>query len=204
MNRLYSLKLVFTPEVISSIMLIAFLLPLAVAVLFGRVFCGYICPASAIVNFNLKIQKKYFKRSPQYSGHGSGKWSTLHYVFFALTFTLLFLNPVFIQYVLPPAILQHAVSDFILFGGFSLWLMLFLVFIIFEIAQPAYFCRKLCPTGMMLTLLGKKRVVSLQYQKGVHCATNCHLCNEKCWLGLAPKNHATDSACDLCQRCVTV
>ncbi|RME90745.1 MAG: 4Fe-4S binding protein [Candidatus Hydrogenedentota bacterium] len=194
----------FVPEYWTWILAMSFLLPLLIAFLFGRIYCGYVCPMSTITHLHLRLRKRFKKAEPGYSATALKPLSTKRKIFISILFLVLFMNPILIAYILPPALMQHSVSDFILYGGFSLWgLMLCLVFI-FEWIKPAYFCRKICPTGLFLTFLGKYRRFSLVHVPHVKCEAGCHLCNEVCWLGLNPKTRENDPACDLCQRCVMV
>ena len=178
-------------------------LPLLFALFLGRVYCGYICPMSLIVSLNLRLQKKHLRRSPGFnpgysaSVRDSGPGRLKLFLLLGL-FLILALNPLLLQYVLPPAQMQHGLSDFILFGGLSLWSTLFFLTLLLEVFKPAYFCRKLCPTGLFLTFAPKKRLFSLAHKKGVACEKGCLDCNEECWLGLNPKANPDDEACDLC------
>jgi ferredoxin-type protein NapH len=201
---LYGVKNVFNGGFWSVTAVVALAIPLLFALLFGRMYCGYICPWSLIVNLNLKIQKKLFNRVPKSSAsmlNENSKWRRYYEIILLL---LIFTNPWVLQYLLPAALLQQGYSDWILFGSGAFWLIGLLGLLLFEIASPAYYCRNLCPSVLFLSWFGKVRYFSLGYAQHTKCDKGCDLCDEECWLGLNPKTKAQDAACDLCSRCVSV
>jgi ferredoxin-type protein NapH len=184
---------------------VSIFIPLLFVFLFGRIYCSFICPWSMISNFSIWINEKFFKRYPDLSSSISEKYIPIWKKYYTLILgTLILFNPIIIQYILPPAIIQNGWSDFILFGNVALWLIIFFILLIFEIIKPTFFCKMLCPTGIFLSIAGKFRVFQLGYIKKNKCDKDCVLCNEKCWLGIDPKINAKDSACDLCARCIKV
>lgn len=180
-------------------------LPLLIVLLFGRIYCSFICPWSMISNFSVKIHEKLFKKYPKFSASITEKYLPIWKKYYIIILgTLIFFNPILIQYILPPAIIQNGWSDFILFGDIALWLLIFFALLVFEVIKPTFFCKMLCPTGIFLSFAGKFRFFRLGYVKKNKCEKDCILCNEKCWLGIDPKINAKDSACDLCARCIKV
>ena len=200
-SAVYAVANLFHPDSWNIYLFFSFLVPLIVAMVFGRFFCGYVCPMSIIVSLNLKLQNRYFKRGSSVSASPVKQSPWVSWYLFSLI-AIVLLQPMLLQYILPPAIMQHAYTDFILFGQLTLWGLSFVLLFVLELARPAYFCRRLCPTGHFLNKLGKTRLVQIDYKPGVKCQSGCHLCNEACWLGLNPKGHADDPACDICNRCV--
>ena len=175
------------------------------ALLFGRIFCSFICPWSMIANLSLKLHFFLFKKYPKFSASLDNKFVPKWQKYYILILSVLLLfNPIFLQYILPPAIIQNGWSDYILYGDIALWLILFFGLLIVEFIKPTFFCRMLCPTGIFLSWVGRIRVFQLSYAKKTKCELNCVQCIDKCWLGLDPKVHANDSACDLCARCINV
>ena len=66
------------------------------------------------------------------------------------------------------------------------------------------YCTALCPTGAALSLLGRARPVHLTLDEPSACGRRCQLCDETCWLHLAPASGHPGPDCDLCMRCVAV
>ena len=194
----------FYPALWDIYMIFSFAIPLVFAVTFGRVYCGYVCPMSAIVSMNIKLQNKFFKRKIAQTSASPSKQPRWNSYFFYILLAAVFIQPLILQYILPPSAMQHAAADHILYGGITLWGVLLLAVLLFEFYKPSYFCRHLCPTGLFLNRLGEKRILQIGYVQGNKCDRDCSLCNDVCWLGLNPRGHADDPACDLCHRCVEI
>lgn len=198
------LKSIFNPSLLTWSLVTTFVFTFLLYFLFGRVYCSYICPVSVISNLNQKLQKKFLKRKANFYQSKilqyAKKYKTQYYVYGLL----IIFNPGLLQFLIPPALLQHTISDFILFGVYSSWLFLFFIFLIFEFIMPGYYCKYLCPTGLFLTLIGKFRFIKLGHTED-HCPKSCTNCVSECWLGLIPKqDRFKHPSCDLCHRCATV
>ncbi len=191
------LSRIFEPQTWGLVFMVTSVLVLFLALIFGRVYCGYICPMSLIASLNQKLQRKLFKRTVSYKTK-----SNLYYITFISIFIIMF--PLALQYLLPPALMQHAISDYILFGGLSLWAVILFLVLVFELILPGFYCQKLCPTGLFLSFIGLFSPVRLHFKKNVKCDKHCMLCLDNCWLGLKPKTVLNDPSCDLCHRCVSV
>ena len=183
-------------------MVSSFALPLAIALIFGRVYCGYACPMSLIVSANLRLQRRYRRQfKPTYSGspREAPDWS--RYLFYSILL-IAFAQPFLIPFITPPGLMQNGWSDMLLLGGFTLWTLLLLLLFVVEAIWPAYFCRRLCPTGQLLNRLATGRRFYLHHAPEIKCKTDCSDCIEACWLGLNPKGPIQDPACDMCGRCM--
>ncbi len=194
---------VLEPASWNWVFLTTLLIALGLALLFGRAFCGYICPMSLIVSTNLKIQRKFFGRKIKAQAPPGTMFKKKgRVVYMIVLFLLVITNPLVLQYLLPPAIFQHSVSDFLLWGGWTLWGALFLGLVVFELSKPGYFCRYLCPTGIFLSVVGKLKVFRLRHDSDLSCPKGCMQCMEECWLGLSPMARINDPRCDMCSRCL--
>ena len=194
----------FHPSVWNVYMAFSFAIPLAIALLFGRIYCGYVCPMSAVVSSNIKFQKKFFNRKITRTSASPLRQPRFRMYFFYAVMGLSLAQPMILQYLIPPSLMQNASMDYVLFGGLTFWTALLLLVLSFEAAMPSYFCRNLCPTGLFLNLPGEMRLLKIDYVSGNRCLQDCTLCNDSCWLGLNPRGHADDPACDLCHRCVEI
>ena len=194
---------VLHPQSWNWVFITTLIIALGIALLFGRVFCGYICPMSLIVSINLKIQRKLFGREIKAQAPAGTMFKNkVRVAYMAVLLLLIITNPLVLQYLLPPAIFQHSVSDYLLWGGWTLWAALFFGLIVFELSKPGYFCRYLCPTGIFLSVLGKLKVFRLKHDADMSCPKGCMLCMDECWLGLSPMARINDPRCDMCSRCL--
>lgn len=166
-----------------------FMLPLMLAVFFGRVFCGGVCPLGAIQELVLLRPVKVPRKLDRLLG--SIKYFYLGTaVFFALRpavdrdFLICRYDP-FVGFFR-----GDGPGHILILGGAILILAIF-------VGRP--FCRYLCPYGVLLSL------VSRVSWKGVKITPDreldCGLCAEACPYGAIEKMRAVRSSCLFCARC---
>jgi ferredoxin-type protein NapH len=182
-------------------------LPVGLTLVFGRVFCSWICPAG----FLFEIADSLRKRIPwtAKSQRTGTVWHGYKYVLLivGLIMSALVSMPL-LGMLYPPALLgreSHAMLDG-LFGaagiisltGISLFL--FVLLMVELLVSPRIWCRSLCPGGALYALLGKGRVVRVE--NDVNTCTHCAACIKACPMGLNPINDSTGLECDNCFICV--
>jgi len=176
----------------------SFLLPLLVALLLGRVFCGWLCIFGVVSRFVDGLRS----RLPLHPYEvGEQRW---------MRFVLLAVSTVAsawgLQHIAVHAIaylaLQHSIYGMWLLGGggalvgwvaglvvAGLWL------------GPNVYCATLCPTGAFFALMGRFRLVRVQLKDANACGPTCHSCDLRCWLSLHPSTGDAGADCDNCARC---
>jgi polyferredoxin len=171
------------------VVLAFFFLPLIAALLFGRVFCGGICPLGGIQDLVLLKPVQVPRRLDRALG-------ALKYVYLALA----------LWYAIRPAVSRDFIicrfDPFVGFfrqtghgymlitGGALLVLGMF-------VGRP--YCRYLCPYGAILNLLSRLswRGVTITPDKELDCG----LCNCSCPFGAIEKMRAVRASCLFCARC---
>ncbi len=175
--------------------IIFFFLPLLLALLFGRVFCGGVCPLGAIQEVVLLKPVQLPRRLDKALG-------TLKYIYlvvaiwFAAAVSLPLLPDVERDFIIcrfDPFVgfFRFAGSGGVLiFGGALLVLGLF-------VGRP--YCRFLCPYGALLAIVSRFawRGVTITPDKELDCG----LCTESCPYGAIDKMRAVRSSCLFCARC---
>ncbi|MCP4806108.1 MAG: 4Fe-4S binding protein [Proteobacteria bacterium] len=171
------------------------LLVLALHVLLGRVFCGYLCPYGTISRLVSRLRPTFAVQG------GLPRWLGYVVLAVALVAPMLGLSVVpWLPYAGVGAVLQGLV--------FGSWVPVAVVVGVL-LASDVFLwehgvCRSLCPSGALQTLVGRWRLLRLEPVRKVPCTGGCHLCAEVCWLGLDPRAGATGPDCDQCGRCIGV
>jgi NosR/NirI family nitrous oxide reductase transcriptional regulator len=166
-----------------------FVLPLAAALLFGRVFCSGVCPLGAIQE--LMVLKPIEVPARLDRALGGLKWV---YLGVALYFALL------------PAVER----DFVIcrydpfvglfrFTGAAWLLMVGGAFLVAGIFVGRPYCRWLCPYGALLSAFSRYawRPFSITPDRELDCG----LCQSACPYGAIEERRAVRTACFACGRC---
>jgi polyferredoxin len=162
---------------------------LLLTMLVGRVFCGWLCPLGGM----LALLNQLKNTAPP-------KWTQtlLPYRFPWLLFllALLFFGSGWAIYFSPFHLLTEELSRLSL--ATVPW-MLILVVLTGLLIFPRFWCVHICPTGLLLTLLSRWRILRA---KPPAACIHCGVCANICPTGAADPNNATTSAdCLLCGRC---
>lgn len=182
--------------------LLTALLPIVVTALLGRVFCGWICPASFIYELNetlsnwlrkagVPLGEKTFDRRLKYGVLGMGL------VLCIASGSVLFAG------IYPPAIVGREIYYAIAQAGFGAGAVFFLMTLLFDLLVARRgFCRYLCPGGALYSLLGRYRL--LRIQRDVSQCNDCQKCDAVCEFGLAPMTDGFGQECNNCSACIAV
>ena len=182
-------------------MLWSLLIPVAVTVLLGRVFCGWICPMNTLLEVVDKCRRllrfaEIRERDVRFSL--KTKYLVLSVVLGLVAVTA---TPV-IALFYPPAVLSREMH-LIVFGstiGIGTYLILAICAIELFVSKR-WWCRYICPGGALYSLLGRFRVIRV-----VRNETNCVKCGEcvrVCQFDLRPMLvQVTGMECTNCGSCV--
>lgn len=174
---------------------------LAVTLLFGRVFCGWLCPLGGLLALLHSLRLSAAKMGIGRSFHGAPPaWTTrlqsLRYPWLLFLLGLLALGSSWPIFLSPFHLLTEELS--LLWLGKIPWLLagvLLLGLLIF----PRFWCVYVCPTGLLLSLAAKGRKFPA---KPPETCTHCGACETLCPTGAAqPDSAATTADCLLCGRC---
>jgi ferredoxin-type protein NapH len=199
---------------ISTVLFLGAILPILITLIFGRVFCSWICPVGFFLELTDKLRglvalleikslNVRFKTRTKYVVLGIG-----------LLVALLGSVPV-LGYIYPPAIAGREFHSLVFglfdraesgrFGwsveGFS-WVIWVLVAIAaFEVLiSRRWWCRTVCPGGALYALMGSERRVRVQLNEP-NC-TGCVACVQACPMSLNPMKGKIGQECDSCGLCV--
>jgi|GEM_PF-42353 len=184
----------------SSVILLG--LVLVLAILFGPVFCGWVCPLGSAQEWVGRLGRKIFKKKHNhFIPHKLDKW--LRYLRFivlvwvvfvtARSATLLFAN-VDPYHALFTFWTKEAALPAVIILGVTLIASLF-------IERP--WCKYLCPYGALLGLFNKIRIFKIRRQPAT--CISCNRCSQVCPMNIdvAKQDKVTDFQCISCYECTS-
>lgn len=171
--------------------MLAPLVILAATLLFGRVFCGWLCPLGGLLALLQSLKGSGGSPPP-----GLTKLNGWRFPWLAFLLVILLLGSAWPLYLSPFHLLTEELSriwqqqiPWVLLTVLGLGILLF----------PRFWCVYLCPTGLLFSLVARLRLFRLQPPAAcIHCG----LCQKICPTGAAdPANRRTTADCLLCGRC---
>jgi len=191
---------------LSPTFFLGLILPIGLALCFGRVFCSGICPASLVFYVTSRIRRfvlRWFWLPNLRLGRGVA-WGVL---FGGLVLAFFYGHGIW-SLILPYLAMGQSLFHLIAFdntmaaGIVTATLTAFLVLVVADLLLGDHFvCRNLCPTGRLLGGIGKLAPVRVRRDADA-CIESCVTCTKMCPLGADPKlDRLVD--CSLCGECVS-
>ncbi len=180
----------------------AVILPLLLVMVFGRFFCGWICPYAPIVTVSTALRALLARFGWRQRDVRLPRRSNM--VALALLLVLTAAGGSQIALLMyPPAVIGREVWRLVYFGGLgSGAAVLGLCFAFDTFYARAGTCRYLCPGGALFTLLGRWSPFTIVRDRAL--CTDCTLCDVVCPMMQSPMTDKVDAGCDRCARCVAV
>jgi len=181
--------------------LVISVLVLFITLIFGAVFCSYVCPLGTIQEWFGKIGKKIFKR--RYNTFIPRKLHNVlkyfRYISLILTVIITYnaAKLIFVE-VDPYYAMYHFFTDEATIGG----LIVLGVTLIGSLFVERPWCKYACPYGAVLGIVGKLSIFKVK-RKTESC-NNCTLCDQRCPMNieLSKKTVISDTLCNRCLDCV--
>ncbi len=184
-------------------MLWALIVPFGLALLFGKVFCSYLCPMRfafdigqlvraglLLVGISLPVVRMPVRL---------GGWVLLGGLFATAGAGM----AVWL-YILPYVSLGAGIFLLVTAQVTGGLLTVALFWVVMDcLVAPGQFCHAVCPTGWLLEQMGRWRVWGLRRKDKTDCATGCQSCVRACPYTLSPKKMTmTLPDCNSCGQCV--
>ncbi len=194
----------------STLILGAALCLLAISLVFGRSFCGWVCPMGTITDLIRPLafwQRKRKSTPSRIDGRRNRPW---RYALLAATLGSAVLSIKLLGWVDPLIIFGRTATAAAAYltssqqaferGGSTYFSVLFLCILVLEFLQPHFWCRHLCPQGALLGLVSRFSLLNRQVSTACN---NCVLCKRACPMNAIPLDaHNTDySDCTFCLEC---
>jgi ferredoxin-type protein NapH len=210
------LQALLVKESSKSAVLIALIVPIIIALLFGRIFCSWICPAGFLFECVAKVRS--FLLPFNIIGKSLKFWRGHKYTLLivGLIFSGLFSIPI-LALIYPPAIIarelhniinsvfpgnlvmQNIISTTQIFSIFSLFIAFLMLFELF-ISERAW-CKYFCFGGAIYSCLGKFRLINVKLDSPK--CNSCGDCTKSCPMDLNPMKNEFGMECDNCLVCMS-
>ncbi len=188
-------------------------------IIFGRFFCGWVCPFGTVHHFvgYLGNRKKSAAQKIQLNRYRKAQ-SIKYYILILFLVTAAFvparslqtglLDPTplitrSVNLVLLP-IVDRTVNVVSISGRFYVgsWLIftIFLMAVLLNLVIPRFYCRFVCPLGALFGVINRFAIWRIGKNKS-ECI-NCKLCEKSCEGGCEPAGKIRISECVLCFNCL--
>ncbi len=178
----------------------------AASMLYGRVYCGYLCPqmifseASLAVEDKLKrlVNKRLIKVDP-----GKRRLISGALFYSVLVVGSVFLSFVFIAYFVEPRdLLRRLVSlDIKTAGGIAGAATTLITFLDFAFVRQ-HFCKTICPYGYLQGMLGDSNTLIVHYRDEGKDCIECKKCVRVCHMGIDIRQSPYQMECIHCGECI--
>lgn len=178
----------------------------AMSMLYGRVYCGYLCPqmifSEAAINLEAKIKTFINKRFAKQSLNVR-HWMNRIVVYTILGIASVFLAFVFISYFVEPRdLFQSLISlDIVTAGGIAGAVVTLITFADFAFLRQT-FCTTVCPYGYLQGILGDNDTLVVHYRDPKEICVECNKCVRVCHMGIDIRNSPYQIECIHCGECV--
>ncbi len=221
-----SVEVLVASREITAVLLTSVVPVIVIYLVFGRSFCGWLCPLDWIfelIDSIKKMKKKSKTKIINYAltNGGSPKNEKYGYIAFAVLFLLLIFDyflevPLFSRYIshLTNIFRLTASNSYLSFSIFIFSIFTLFALISLEFFFPRLWCRHICPVGTVYGTFNKISLIKLKFERVEEC-TFCQLCIEKCYMnvdltgkierlktGVDDKQTLRSISCIYCGECI--
>jgi polyferredoxin len=187
-------------------MMFLWILVAAMAMIYGRFYCGYLCPQMIFSEAANALEKHVTRLvNRKLSTLGSGTRNALAH---ALLYVLLlpasvFFTFVFVSFFIPPIDLFHRLLslDIRTAGGIFGASVTLLTFLDFAFLRQR-FCTSICPYGYLQNMLADRHTLQVFFQNDAGNCIHCEKCVRACPMGIDIRQGSHQLECTHCAECI--
>lgn len=189
-------KMIYIPFLITA------LIPILLTIVFGRFFCGWICPATFIYELNDNLAT-WLRKAGIPIGRKKLDFRLKYLVLVMGIIISAATGMIAFAAMYPPALIGREIYYAIALSGFGSGMVFFLLTLLFDLMVTRRgFCRYVCPGGALYSLLGRFRLFRIK--RDVAQCNDCAKCNVVCQFGLNPLRDDFTQECNNCTACIAV
>ncbi|WP_406657100.1 4Fe-4S binding protein [Methanolobus sp. ZRKC2] len=168
------------------------LLSVPLALLFGPVYCGWMCPRGLFQDIFARVGSKTLGK--RYNVAVPRRFHP--FLMYSRYILLLFVLMTLILSVL--GVLQESIEILILEGLVAIMIFSILLSLFVDRAACKYFCKE-GAVGGLLNLVSRKKVT-----RDTSLCNSCGICDRVCpmWIKVSKKHIVTDHSCVCCFKCI--
>jgi len=179
-----------------ALMFLMFII-IAASVVFGRVYCGYLCPQMIFSEASIAVQKKLRRWLKPHEHLAAAAF------YGVLAVASVFLSFIFISYFVEPRDLARRLLslDIRTAGGISGASVTLLTFLDFAFVRLR-FCTTACPYGYLQGMLGDGSTLLVQYSEASGKCIQCMKCVRDCPMDIDIRISPFQIECVHCGECI--
>ena len=187
-------------------MMFFWILVAASAMIYGRFWCGYLCPQMIFSEASVaseQIIARWVKKH-LVSASEENKKAIARIAFYVLGIPpSIFFSFVFVSYFVPPLDLFHRLLSFDIrtAGGIVGASVTAITFFDFAFLRQR-FCISICPYGYLQNMLADKHTLLVHFHDPNHRCINCAKCARACPMGIDIRKGSHQLECTHCAECV--
>jgi len=176
------------------------LLPVALTLLVGRYFCGWVCPAGFLSEGISGLRKRLIARGIRLPAWKVGSHWRYGLLGLGCAYALLGGISLF-PWIYPPAVLGREVFAMIAWSQAGIGLAFLLGLGLAELLiAPRLWCQSLCPGGALYALMARYRL--LRIRRDAAACVACARCVQVCAFAQHPMTDRIGGDCTACGACV--
>jgi cytochrome c oxidase accessory protein FixG len=174
-----------------ALMFLMFLV-IAMAVFYGRIYCGYLCPQMIFSEASMDLESRLKRWTVK---RGYPKWLGSAILFAGVGVGSVGLAFVFVGYFVAP---RDAFRGAAAFSWAGTAILTFLDFLYVRL----HFCATVCPYGYLQGFLADKRTLLVEFRDEAHACIECKKCVRVCPMGIDIRTSPYQIECVHCAECI--
>lgn len=194
-----------TKQVLARLLWAA-LLPISLALVFGKIFCSWACPFNALSEWIAGLQRMTAlrRRRDAAATIRNPRRIVFFGIFAVLALCTLAVGIPLLSYLSAPGILSTQIGHLILGGGIGAdFLLIGGILLVEALIFRRFWCKYICPVGAGLAIFRVRSTLSVRHERGLcACSHGLEPCGAVCPLDLNPKRDGVYPSCFNCGLCL--